>query len=1038
MKTLVIAEKPSVAQDIVRSLTPTSGKFEKHDEHFENDTYIVTSAVGHLVEIAAPEEFDVKRGKWSFANLPVIPPHFDLRPHDKTKTRLNAIVKQAKRKDVGAFVNACDAGREGELIFRLIQQYSKVKLPVSRLWLQSMTPQAIRDGFGALRTDKQMLPLADAARCRSEADWLVGINGTRAMTAFNSRDGGFFLTTVGRVQTPTLSVVVEREEQIRKFISRDYWEIHASFSAQAGVYSGKWFDPKWSKAAANAAAGNIDEPDAELKADRLWSAKDAQKIADAVRGQPASVTEESKPTSQASPALFDLTSLQREANGKFGYSAKTTLSIAQSLYERHKALTYPRTDSRALPEDYVPVVKDTFEMLSKSGMKHLAPFAAQAVKGNYVKPSKRIFDNSKVSDHFAIIPTLQAHTGLSEAEQKVYDLVVRRFMAVFFPSAEYEVTTRITHVAPTLVASRTALPPKGANFPRGGPSENSVAAGHSFKTEGKVLVKPGWLTIYGKEAADEVADAKDGDKGQSLVPVAPGEKVKTEEADAKGLKTRPPARYSEATLLGAMENAGKTVEDDDLRAAMHEKGLGTPATRSSIIEGLIAEKYMLREGRELIPTAKAFQLMTLLRGLGVEELSKAELTGEWEYKLNQMEHGKLSRADFMAEIATMTERMVKKAKEYDRDTIPGDYATLAAPCPNCGGIVKENYRRYTCTGKSGKDNETGCGFSFGKTPAGRTFEVAEVEQFLRDKKIGPLDGFRSKAGWPFTAEMVIKFDDETKNYKLEFDFGDDKKGEESGEIIDFSAQETLGTCPKCGATTGGHVFEHGKNYVCDKSVPTLAQPTPSCDFKTGQVILQQPVVREQMVKLLTTGKTDLLDKFVSMRTRRGFKAMLAWDAEAGKVNFEFAPSKFPQRKPAAGAATRPAGVATKTTNATKSGAIKAGSTRLSGSKSLTSAKTPAKKATPAKTAAPRKAVVKKASAAAGLKPSAALAAVIGAEAIARPQVIKKLWDYIKANGLQDAANKRNINADAKLLAVFGKPQVTMFELAGIVGKHLSA
>ena len=1004
MKTLVIAEKPSVAQDIVRSLTPTAGKFEKHDEHFENDKYIVTSAVGHLVEIAAPEEFDVKRGKWSFANLPVIPPHFDLHPMDKTKTRLNAIVRQAKRKDVGAFINACDAGREGELIFRLIQQYSKVKLPVSRLWLQSMTPQAIRDGFASLRTDKQMLPLADAARCRSEADWLVGINGTRAMTAFNSRDGGFFLTTVGRVQTPTLSVVVEREEQIRKFISRDYWEIHATFAAQAGDYPAKWFDPKWSKAAANAAAGNTDEPDAELKADRVWSQRAAQAIADAVRGQTATVTEESKPTSQASPALFDLTSLQREANGKFGFSAKTTLSIAQSLYERHKALTYPRTDSRALPEDYVPVVKDTFEMLSKSGMKHLAPFAAMAIKGSYVKPSKRIFDNSKVSDHFAIIPTLQAPSGLSEAEQKVYDLVVRRFMAVFFPSAEYEVTTRI-----------------------------SVAANHSFKTEGKVLVKPGWLAIYGKEAADEVADAKEGDKGQSLVPVQPGEKVKTTEVEPKGLKTRPPARYSEATLLGAMENAGKTVEDDDLRAAMHEKGLGTPATRSSIIEGLIAEKYMLREGRELIPTAKAFQLMTLLRGLGVEELSKAELTGEWEYKLNQMEHGQLSRESFMAEIAAMTERMVKKAKEYDRDTIPGDYATLTAPCPNCGGIVKENYRRYACTGKSGADDQ-GCGFSFGKTPAGRTFEVAEVEQFLRDKKIGPLDGFRSKAGWPFTAEMVIKFDEETKNYKLEFDFGDDRKAEESGELIDFSAQVSLGRCPKC----GGNVFEHGKSYVCEKSVPTLAQPTPSCDFKSGQIILQQPVVREQMSKLLETGKTDLLDKFVSMRTRRGFKAMLAWDATVGKVNFEFAPSKFPPRKPAAG----------KPAVTTKIGANNLIPTRAGGQKAevklaKTAVKAPAKAAAKSKTAAkspktatPRKAAARKPSTAAGLQPSAALAAVIGAEAVARPQVIKKLWDYIKAHNLQDGANKRNINADAKLLAVFGKPQVTMFELAGIVGKHL--
>ncbi|MBZ4210704.1 MAG: DNA topoisomerase III, partial [Rhodoferax sp.] len=354
-KTLVIAEKPSVAQDIVRALTTASGKFEKHEEHFENEKYVVTSAVGHLLEIQAPEEFDVKRGKWSFAHLPVIPPHFDVKPMDKTKTRLNAIVKQAKRKDVGALINACDAGREGELIFRLIQQYSKVKLPVQRLWLQSMTPQAIRDGFDTLRSDQQMLPLADAARCRSEADWLVGINGTRAMTAFNSRDGGFFLTTVGRVQTPTLSVVVEREEQIRKFISRDYFEVHAVFGASAGEYNGKWFDPAWKKAAANLAAGNTDETDAELRADRLWNEREARAIADAVRGQKASVTEESKPTTQASPLLFDLTSLQREANGKFGYSAKTTLSIAQSLYERHKALTYPRTDSRALPEDYLPV-----------------------------------------------------------------------------------------------------------------------------------------------------------------------------------------------------------------------------------------------------------------------------------------------------------------------------------------------------------------------------------------------------------------------------------------------------------------------------------------------------------------------------------------------------------------------------------------------------------------------------------------------------------------------------------------------------------
>ncbi|WP_372661549.1 DNA topoisomerase III, partial [Hydrogenophaga sp.] len=628
MKTLVIAEKPSVAQDIVRALTPTAGKFEKHDDHFESDQYVVTSAVGHLVEIAAPEAFDVKRGKWSFANLPVLPPYFELKPIDKTKSRLGAVVRLVKRKDVDQLINACDAGREGELIFRLIEQYAggfkggqyqALGKPVRRLWLQSMTPAAIREGFEKLRSDEQMQGLADAARSRSEADWMVGINGTRAMTAFNSRDGGFFLTTVGRVQTPTLSIVVEREEKIRAHRSRDYWEIHAAFQAVAGEYPGKWFDPAWKKQTG-------DDADLELRADRVWNEREAQQIADAVRGQPATVREESKPTTQASGLLYDLTSLQREANGRFGFSAKTTLQLAQSLYERHKALTYPRTDSRALPEDYLGTVKQTFEMLSKSGMKHLAPHAQTALDNGYIKPTKRVFDNKKVSDHFAIIPTLQAPSGLSDAEQKLYDLVVRRFLAVFFPSAEFMVTTRIT-----------------------------TAANQNFKTEGKVLVRPGWMAVYGKEAAEDVTDAKEGDKGQNLVPVAEGEKVQAEQVDPKALKTKPPARYSEATLLGAMEGAGKLVDDEELREAMQEKGLGTPATRAATIEGLLAEKYMLREGREIIPTAKAFQLMTLLRGLGVEELSKAELTGEWEYKLAQMEHGELSRSAFMAEIAAMTE-----------------------------------------------------------------------------------------------------------------------------------------------------------------------------------------------------------------------------------------------------------------------------------------------------------------------------------------------------------------------------------------------
>jgi DNA topoisomerase III len=874
-KTIIIAEKPSVAQDIVRALTPVAGKFEKLADHFENDQYVVTSAVGHLVEIKAPEEFDVKRGKWSFANLPVVPPHFDLAPIDKAKSRLMAVVKLVKRKDVTALINACDAGREGELIFRLIVQYAQgtekkptVK-PVSRLWLQSMTPQAIRDGFANLRTDAQMLGLADAARSRSEADWLVGINGTRAMTAFNSRDGGFFLTTVGRVQTPTLSIMVEREEKIRKHISRAYWEVKATFDAQAGQYDGKWFDPGFKK--------NPD--DIEARADRLWTAADAQAIAQACQGQPASVSEEAKPSTQASPLLYDLTTLQREANSRFGFSAKTTLSLAQALYEKHKVLTYPRTDSRALPEDYVATVKETFAMIGSADLlgplRELAVHARKGLAEGYVKPTKRVFDNTKVSDHFAIIPTLQAPTSLTEIEAKLYDMVVKRFLAVFYPSAEFMVTTRISKVA------------AGAGV--GGVT-------HHFQTNGKVLVKPGWLAVYGKEAQEDDAN---------LVAVAPGEMVKAESVDVSALKTKPPARYTEATLLSAMEGAGKLIDDEELREAMREKGLGTPATRAQTIEGLIFEKYILREGRELVPTAKAFQLMTLLRGLAIEDLTKPELTGNWEYQLSEMEHGRLKRDTFMAEIAKMAERIVRKAKEYDRDTIPGDYATLATPCPNCGGVVKENYRRFACTGVNAGSaalgvagDADGCGFSITKIPAGRAFETAEAEAFIRDKKIGPLEGFRSKAGWPFTAEMKLVHDAEISNWKLEFDFGEDAKAAEGdGVPVDFSAQESLGACPKC----KGHVFEHGASFVCEHSVGAHV----TCDFKSGKIILQQPVERAEMTRLLATGKTALLENFVSNKTRRKFKAFLAWDAKEGKVGFEFEPRK-PRAVPAKKAAAKKA------------------------------------------------------------------------------------------------------------------------------------
>ncbi|MEG1832680.1 MAG: DNA topoisomerase III [Burkholderiaceae bacterium] len=822
-KALIIAEKPSVAGDIARAL----GGFKKEADYYEGDEFVISSAVGHLLELQAPEQYEVKRGKWSFAHLPVIPPHFDLKPVAKSEARLKVLAKLIKRKDITSLINACDAGREGELIFRYIVQAAKAKQPIQRLWLQSMTPAAIREAFTNLRSDAEMLPLADAARSRSEADWLVGINGTRAMTAFNSKDGGFFLTTVGRVQTPTLAVVVEREDKIRKFVARDYFEVRASFAAAAGQYDGRWFDPKFKKS----------ETDPDARAERLWDAARAEAIVAACTSKPGVVSEESKPSNSLPPQLFDLTSLQREANGRFGFSAKNTLGLAQALYEKHKVLTYPRTDARALPEDYIATVKSTLEVIAEDS--HYAPHVKSIQKGGWVKPNKRIFDNSKISDHFAIIPTQQAPRSLSEPEAKLYDLVVKRFLAIFHPAAEYQVTTRITEVE-----------------------------GEHFKTEGKVLVNPGWLAVYGKSATEVDAPAGKDGKDAMLVAVTPNEAVKTAAINAVALATRPPARYNEATLLSSMEGAGKLVDDEELRGAMAGKGLGTPATRAAIIEGLIDQRYLIRDGREIRPTAKAFQLMALLKGLGVQELTHPELTGDWEYKLSQMERGQLDRDAFMREIAAMTENIVERAKTYGSDTVPiDDPAHLKTPCPKCGGEVVENYRRYGCVK---------CDFSLPKHPGSRTFEVHEVEELIANGTIGPLQGFISKMGRPFAAVLKL-----TPEFKLEFDFGQSEAGED-GEIeeVNFDGQEPLGPCPKCAA----RVFEQPMAYVCEKSVG----PDKNCDFRSGKVILQQPIEREQMQKLLADGRTDILRNFVSNRTRRKFSAFLVKQKD-GKIGFEFEP-----------------------------------------------------------------------------------------------------------------------------------------------------
>ena len=816
-KSLVIAEKPSVALDLARVL----GKFEKKADYFENDHYVISSAIGHLVELCMPGELDKKRGKWSFQNLPIIPDEFQLKPIEKTKARFKLLKRLMKRDDVNLIINACDAGREGELIFRYLTKLVGNSKPIQRLWLQSMTADAIRSAFEQLRSNDRMVPLAEAAICRSESDWLVGINATRAMTVFNSKVGGFQLTPVGRVQTPTLAILVEREQKIRSFKARIYWELFADFDVRKGSYRGRWFDEGFTK--------NQDE---DRRSERLWDLAKAEEIQQKVLNQSGKISEEKKPATQASPLLYDLTSLQREANGRFGFSARRTLQIAQQLYERHKVLTYPRTDSRYLPGDYFNTAKHALANLYDPT---LQPHAQNVLQRGWVKPNKRIFNDAKVTDHNAIIPTGQVPRNLDEAQQKIFDIVARRFVAVFYPAAQFEVTTRITRVKD-----------------------------EAFKTEGRIIKDPGWLAVYGRQATEEGAS-------DTLVDVIPGELAKIQTVEIKESQTKPPARFSEATLLSAMESAGKLVEDEELREAMSAKGLGTPATRASIIEGLILDGYIVREGKELISTSKGISLITLLKGIGINLLSSPELTGEWEYQLKLMEQGELNRPAFMAKIKDLTREIVEKAKNFESDVVEGNYATLDVSCPNCGALqLKEDYRTFHCKT---------CNFRLFKNIASRQLSPDEATRLITDRKIGPLEGFRSKMGRPFSAILALN----TEN-KAEFVF--ESNGNNSEQIeINPANHVALGPCQVCGT---GRVYDIGAGYLCENV------SKQSCTFKLSRVILQREIPPDQVKKMLFEGKSDVLKCFISKKGRP-FDAALR--LEKGKIAWEFTKHE-PRKKPA--------------------------------------------------------------------------------------------------------------------------------------------
>ena len=817
-KTLVIAEKPSVAADLTRAL---GGKAARA-EFFEVDDYIITSAVGHLVELCLPNKMTGGKGlSWKLDALPIIPEEFELQPIARSADRLGVVKKLLKRADVTTVINACDAGREGELIFHNIIQLTGCKKPVKRLWLQSMTQGAIQEGFAHLRNEAEMLPLAAAAVCRSESDWLVGINSTRALTAVNSGQGGFQLTPVGRVQTPTLAILVEREEKIKAFVPKTYFEVHAEFSVAAGSYAGRWFDEGFKKSDAEDAA--------DKKPERLWEHSRAEGIRAKCAGKPGVIEETRRATSQASPLLYDLTTLQREANGRFGFSAKRTLQLAQRLYEHHKVLTYPRTDSRYLPEDNLPAVKAAFKSFED---KDLRRHAEHALEQNWVIKTGKVFNNAKVSDHHAIIPTGASIAGLDETEKKLFQMVAQRFVAVFYPPARFDVTTRITRV------------------------ENEP-----FKSEGKVLTDPGWLAVYGKEVAGE-------DDAKTLVPVAGAaanalEPARTDSVEVRESQTRPPARFNEATLLSAMEGAGKLVEDEELREAMSQRGLGTPATRAAIIEGLLGDGYVLRDGRDLSATSKGMALINLLKHMGVAALTSPELTGDWEFKLKRMEAGEFQRPEFMEEIRGFTREIVSKAQGFTDDA-EGAFDDLNVICPKCGkGPFKENVRQFKCRG---------CGLSLWKSLAGRPLERPEITELLTKKTVGPLEGFRSRFGKPFSAEL--EFDDE---FKLRFVFGE-REGDPAAEAA-IRNSEAIAPCPVC---KKGTIREGVTSYVCDQSIGS----EKSCEFRTGKTILQRAIPREEIVKLAETGRTNLIAGFVSKKGRK-FAAYLKLDGK--KVGFEFEP-----------------------------------------------------------------------------------------------------------------------------------------------------
>src|ERR687894_1444388 len=729
-KTLVIAEKPSVARDLAAAL-PGSFKQAKDKTHLVGDAHVITWAVGHLVGLAEPDAYDPKLKKWRFADLPIIPDEFKLVPNDERSAKqLRAIHRLMADSEVDQIVNACDAGREGELIFAYVYDTAKAKKPVQRLWLSSMTKKAIGEAFGHLRDGEEMKPLEAAAPSRSEADWVVGMNATRA-AGIRLRAAFDGAVSLGRVQTPTLALVARREEEIRAFKPEPYWLVEARFeAAQNRAYTGRYLGGK-----------------------RLPEEAAATAIVEAVTGKPGEITKLEKKEERERPQLlYDLTSLQRHANTLFGFSARRTLSAAQRLYEEHKAITYPRTNSRFLTGDLVAEIRPTAELVGRAAPEYAR--AAGYVADLERLPLGRVVNDAKVEDHHAIIPTRSEHAlgRMGEDERRVYDLVAKRFLAVFHPEAVYERTRVETTVA-----------------------AEGDGDGHVFRTGGRVLLEAGWRAVYGEEARGPGESRSEDDTGgdQLLPRLEQGEAVDTRSVESLRKETQPPRRFSEASLLAAMETAGKEIDDAELREAMKDSGIGTPATRATIIERLIDVGYIEREGRALHATEKGMQVIGLL---GEHALTSPELTGEWEKRLGEIERGEDSRPAFMQDIAKFTTDTVAELDKLKDVKI--ERANLG-PCPICGRDVRENRKGYSCWSRE----DPGCGFVVWKRKAGKTLTPSIVKELMdsvrRAKEAGqeppvgrtekPVTGFKGRSGRNFRARLKLEQDPKTGKWRADFD-----------------------------------------------------------------------------------------------------------------------------------------------------------------------------------------------------------------------------------------------------------------------------